>query len=383
MPQYVWETPLWPDLRWDSGRLLSRLGAARLAQGRLLSQAAGLGLPENAEARGRVLVEEAMETSCIEGELLDPASVRSSVARRLGLPGVGLPPEDRHVAGLVDVLLDAATEYEEPLTPERLKAWHAALFPTGFSGLRRIRTGEWRTPGPMRVVSGPLGRETVHFEAPPAERVEREIGEFLTWLDSTSDPIDGLLKAGIAHFRFVTIHPFEDGNGRLARATTDLVLARDERMPSRFYSMSSQIMAERETYYAVLERSQRGEGDITAWLDWFLGCFERAVNGSQTLLDGVLTKARFWQKNAQVRINERQRKVVNRMLDAGPAGFQGGLTSRKYVGMTRASRATAHREITDLVSKGLLRSGPARGRSTFYELVPSEAVGKKEIRSTS
>jgi Fic family protein len=309
-------------------------------------------------------------TAAIEGEVLDRESVRSSVARKLGLPTAGLQPTARHVDGLVEMIVDATQRCGDPLTEERLRGWNAALFPTGYSGMQQIIVGDWRrSDEPMRVVSGPMGRETVHFEAPPAERVPGEMRRFLEWYAADPDHEDGLLRAGLAHFWFVTIHPFEDGNGRLARAIADMTLARDEGTPLRLYSMSAQIRTEQDVYYDILEQTQRGDGELTGWLTWFAGCLERAVINSDEGLNMVLTKARFWQGHSEVNLSERQRKVINRMLDAGPGGFEGGLTTRKYVDMTRTSRATAQREIADLVVKGLLVRRPGGGRSTSYEIV--------------
>ncbi len=368
MHRYFWQTEDWPSFRWQSDRLLAPLGQARLRQGQLLSRAAELGFDLGQQAQAAVLVEEAVKTAAIEGEALDPGSVRSSVARRLGLPTAGLPAAPRHVDGLVEVLLDATRNHTQPLTAERLQGWQAALFPTGFSGMHRLRVGAWRAAGEaMRVVSGPIGREKVHFEAPPAERVAAEIDRFLAWWHD-SRPEDGLLRAGVAHLWFVTIHPFEDGNGRLARALTDMALAQEENLSARFYSLSSQIMAERAAYYAVLEQSQKGDGDITAWLEWFFGCFERAVLRSTALLAGILHKAGFWQRHAATSLSDRQRKVINRLLDAGPGGFEGGMTTRKYASLTAVSKPTAQREIADLVQKGLLRPNPGGGRSTSYDV---------------
>ena len=353
------------------------LGDCRLRQGKLLSRAGSLGAEHRLEAQAEILAVETIQTAAIEGQLLDRDSVKSSVARRLGLPSAGLPPSDRSADGLVEVLLDATSSYERPLTASRLKGWQAALFPTGYSGMRLIRFGQWRGAEPMRVVSGPTGRETIHFEAPPGDRVEHEMKRFLDWWSGESGKIEGLIRAGIAHFRFVTIHPFEDGNGRIARALTDMALAQDEGLPVRFYSLSAQIMADREEYYSALERSQRGELDITNWLAWFLGCFQRAVDRSENLIGLVLRKARFWQKHAQTNLTDRQRKVINRLLDAGPGGFEGGLSTRKYVSMTRISRATAYREISDLVQKGVLTQNPGRGRGAGYDLVwPVEIWGQ-------
>ncbi|MBI3450522.1 MAG: Fic family protein [Acidobacteria bacterium] len=367
---YVWQHPDWTRRwRWESDRLLEPLARTRKAQGDLLGRASGLGLDLRMEARAETLVDEAVGTAAIEGVSLDPRSVRSSVTRRLGLSSAGMPAPDRHADGLVEVLIDATQKYAEPLTPRRLKDWQAALFPGGRSGLRKIVVGEWRrTKEPMRVVSGPVGRERVHYEAPPAGHVAREMTRFLAWWREGSDPEEGLLRAGLAHLWFVTVHPFEDGNGRIARAITDMALAEDEKTGLRLYSMSARIRAERRTYYDVLERTQAGDGGITDWLEWFLLCLTRAVQASETRLDRVLAKSRLWQRQAGIVINERQLKVINRLLDAGPEGFEGGLTTRKYSGMTGTSRATAQREIADLVEKGFLRQLEGGGRSTSYDV---------------
>jgi Fic family protein len=369
---YVWQKEAWSEFEWQNDRLIDTLGQARLAQGRLLSKVQSLGIELSREARAEVLTEETVKTAAIEGENLDRDSVRSSVARRLGLDTAGLPQTTRHIDGLVDVLFDATTHYDKPLTGERLKGWQAALFPTGYSGLSRIRAGEWRNSDPMRVVSGPLGREKVHFEAPPSNRVEKEMRDFMAWWAKSRGEVEGLLRAGIAHFRFVTIHPFDDGNGRIARALTDMALAQDEHQPQRFYSLSSHIMTERRAYYNALERCQKGNGDITGWLSWFLECMARAIKNSQTLISGVLIKAEFWQKLGHISITLQQRKVVNRLLDAEPGGFEGGLTTRKYVSMAKVSRATAYREISDLVNKGVLVANPGKGRSVSYRLATVE-----------
>ena len=366
---YVWQHTNWAEFTWNSDALVQPLGRTRLCQGGLLSKVDALGLKFSSEARAEILIEETVKTAAIEGQTLKRDSVRSSVARRLGLPTAGLPAVDRATDGLVDVLMDATANYDTPLTTERLKAWQAALFPTGYSGLRKIRTGQWRGPEPMQVVSGPVGREKVHFEAPPAERVEKEIRDFLRWWEKGSKNIEGLLRAAIAHFRFVTIHPFEDGNGRIARALTDMALAQDEKLGPRFYSLSTRIMAERDEYYRVLERCQKGDGDITGWLVWFLECFERAIEHSETLISNVLTKARFWQRHGQTVLNGRQRKVINRLLDTGSGGFEGGLATRKYVSMAKVSRATAFREISDMVEKQVLKQNPGGGRSVSYDLI--------------
>lgn len=366
---YIWQSKNWPKLGWESEPLLPLISKARLAQGKLLTKVASLGFKLGREAQADILTEEAVKTSEIEGERLNRESVRSSVAKHLGLPAAGLHPANRSVDGLVEVLLDATKNYEKPLTAARLKRWQAALFPTGYSGLRKIRTGDWRgREHAMQVVSGALGREKVHYEAPPGKKVAKEMKQFISWWKVSLKNEDGLLRSGLAHFYFVTIHPFEDGNGRMARALTDMALAQDEKFSTRYYSLSSQIMEERDDYYAVLETSQKEDGDVTAWLTWYLGCYARAVEKAEKLIARVLAKADFWHRHQQTEINERQRKVLNRLLDVGKGGFEGGLTTRKYVSMAKVSRATAFREISDLVEKGVLRQNPAKGRSASYDL---------------
>ncbi|MBI4411374.1 MAG: Fic family protein [Deltaproteobacteria bacterium] len=369
--RYIWQEKSWPRLTWDSKRLIEPLGKARRAQGELIARVSALGLASRLEAQADLVSEEALKTAAIEGEKLNPLSVRSSVARRLGLPTAGLPPTQRAVDGLVEVLLDATANYDKPLTCKRIKGWQAALFPTGYSGFHRIAVGRWRKHDPMQVLSGPIGREKIHFEAPPSNRVEKEMGKFLVWWNKSikESPVEGLIRGGMAHFYFVAIHPFEDGNGRIARALTDMALAQDEKMSDRFYSLSSQIMTERDAYYAVLEKTSKGNGDITEWLLWFVSCVERAIGRSEKLLERILGKVKFWQDHAATSINAHQRKVINRLLDAGEGGFEGGLTTRKYVSLAKVSRATAYREMDDLVAKKILVSNSSGGRSTSYRLV--------------
>jgi Fic family protein len=311
-----------------------------------------------------------VQSSEIEGENLDAGQVRSSIARRLGMEIGGLVPADRDVEGVVEMMLDATQGFERPLTKERLFDWHASLFPTGRSGLSRIAVGAWRDDrlGPMQVVSGPMGRETAHFEAPEAARLEAEMAGFLGWFESSSD-MDRVLKAGIAHLWFVTIHPFDDGNGRIARAIADLMLARSEGSAQRFYSMSAQIRIERKTYYDILETTQKGGLDITAWLQWFLGCLDRAFGHSEETLSKVLATARFWERHAAVPLNERQRDMLNRLLN----GFTGKLNSSKWAKMEKCSPDTALRDITDLVTRGMLVKEPGGGRSTSYALANEES----------
>jgi len=365
---YIWNQKNWPLFKWQNDELISILSRARFLQGELLSKVRSLGLDKNNDSVSEILVEETVKTAAIEGVKLDREAVRSSVARRLGLPTAGLKSPNRDTQGLVDVLLNATIDYEKPLTVKRLKTWQAALFPTGYSGLSKIRAGKWRDKRPMQVISGPIGREKVHFEAPPSERLGAEIKGFIRWWTSTSKNIDGLIRAGIAHFYFVTIHPFEDGNGRIARALTDMALAQDENSPRRYYSLSARIMAERKSYYDVLEKTQKGSIDITEWLSWFLKCYLKAIKESEKSILKALQKGTFWQQHAQTILNKNQQKVINRLLDAGQDGFEGGLTTRKYVSMTKTSRATAFRDISDMLKKKILRKSPAKGRSASYEL---------------
>jgi len=324
-----------------------------------------LGFRLREEAVLRTLTEDVVKSSEIEGQKLDADQVRSSVARRLGIDIGGLQPADRHVEGVVEMMLDATQHYDDRLTAERLFGWHASLFPTGRSGMHRITVGAWRDDrtAPMQVVSGPVGRERVHFEAPAAGRLEVEMQRFLEWFngDAAMEPV---LKAALAHLWFVTIHPFDDGNGRIARAIADLSLARSEGSSQRFYSMSAQILEERGEYYGILERTQRGTMDVTAWMEWFLGCLTLAIEGAQAALSGVIDKARYWEKLRDVPLNERQRLVINKLLE----GFEGKLTTSKWAALTKTSTDTALRDIQQLVERGVLVRKAAGGRSTSYSL---------------
>lgn len=369
--QYIWQRTLWPKFQWNHEALLEPLGNCRFQEGALLTQMKELGLDLKKQARAEILTQEAMKTSEIEGERLNPDAVRSSVARRLGLPIADLSSaRDRQADGVLDILMDATMNYGKNLTEERLFGWHASLFPTGYSGLHKIRVAAWRDDrnGPMRIVSGPIGREKIHYEAPPAEGLAGEMNRFIHWWETSRNEMDGLLRAAVGHLQFVAIHPFEDGNGRIARTLTEMALAQDENLSTRYYSLSAQIMAEREAYYQVLEHTNRGDGDITEWIEWFLECMSRAILESGKLLANVMLKARFWQRCAQTGLKERQRKIINRRLDAGPGGFEGGLTNRKYAAIGHVSKATAQRELADLIQKGILRLNPSRGRSTSYDL---------------
>lgn len=362
---YIWQADDWPDWRYDLTALASPLAEVSRAQGMLIGRLADVGLALRDQASLAALTEDVVKTSEIEGEQLNVESVRSSLARRLGVRLGALMPVDRYVEGVVDMVLDATGDCAASLTPERLFAWHAALFSGGYSGLSRIRVGAWRddAAGPMQVVSGPVHRPRAHYEAPPASRLAAELSRFLDWTNATtSEP--ALIKAGLAHLWFVSLHPFEDGNGRIARAVGDLLLARADGSPQRFYSLSAQIQCERKAYYDVLESTQKGTLDVTDWLAWFLGALQRAVGSAQHTLDGVLTKARFWQRWAATPLNERQVKLLNRLLD----GFQGKLTSSRWGAIAHCSPDTALRDINALIEIGVLRKAPGGGRSTAYEL---------------
>lgn len=367
---YIWEAEDWPAHRWDDRALATLLARVSHEQGRLLGKMEGLGFELRGEAHLRTLTEDVVRSSEIEGQHLPRDQVRSSIARRLGMDAGGLVASDREVEGIVEMMLDATGNHREPLTKERLFSWHAALFPTGRAGMRRIRVGEWRDDrgGPMQVVSGPMGKERVHYQAPPAQRLPKEVEAFLAWFETPGDT-DPLLVAGLAHLWFVTIHPFDDGNGRIARAVADIALARSEQTGQRFYSMSRQVRAERDAYYATLERTQKGSLDVTGWQTWFLECLRRAIEGAEGTLSSVLEKARFWDRFAREPLNERQIRVLDRLLD----GFEGKLTSSKWAKLAGCSQDTAYRDIVDLVARGALRKDPGGGRSTSYSLVtPSE-----------
>jgi Fic family protein len=372
---YIHRRTGWPDFHWDRVVLADKLAAVRHRQGRFVGRMESLGFRLREEAMLSTLTQDVLKSSEIEGEMLDSDQVRSSIARRLGLDIGGLTPADRDVEGVVEMMLDATQNFQEPLTAERLFGWHAALFPTGRSGMNRIRVGDWRhdRTGPMQVVSGPIGRQRVHFEAPTAERLDKEMKLFLDWFNRPA-AIDEVLVAAQAHLWFVTIHPFDDGNGRIARAIADMALARSEQSPKRFYSMSAQIQLERNEYYKILERTQKGGLEITAWMQWFLDCLDRAFQGAETTLASVLRKARFWETHTGGAFNERQRKVLGRLLD----GFEGKLTSTKWAKLAKCSQDTAGRDIADLVERGIVARDPAGGRSTSYSLI--EPAGERGRR---
>ncbi len=366
MSRYIHELPDWPQFHWDPQAPIAVLTTARHKQGRLIGQMEALGFGAKEEAVLRTLTQDVLKTSEIEGEHLDPDQVRSSLARRLGMNIGGLKPADRHVDGVVEMMLDATQRYDQPLNDERLFGWHAALFPTGRSGMSRITVGGWRDDrtAPMQVVSGPVGRERVHFEAPAAPRLPEEMRRFLDWFNGDTE-LEPLLKAAQAHLWFVTVHPFDDGNGRIARAIADMALARSDETPHRFYSMSAQIREERDAYYNILERTQQGTMDITQWMQWFLGCLTRAIEGANGTLASVMSRARFWERLRDVSLNQRQRLVLNRLLD----GFEGKLTTSKWAALARCSQDTALRDILQLVERGVLTRSPEGGRSTGYALV--------------
>ena len=371
---YIHELADWPTLTWDAGKLSALLADVRHRQGRLLGRMEGLGFRLRSEAKLSTLTADVVKSSAIEGEKLNAEEVRSSIARRLGLEYGGAAVAGRDVEGIVEMMLDATQNYEQPLTTERLFGWHAALFPTGRSGMHKITVGAWRPieAGAMQVVSGPIGRENVHFEAPTADKLDQNMTAFLEWFEA-SNGVDPVVKAGVAHFWFVTIHPFEDGNGRIGRAIVDLELARADGTAERFYSMSSQIEVERKEYYLQLERGQRNGLDITLWLEWFLGCLGRGITKADEALSGVLQKARLWETVNQQPVNERQRKVINRLLD----GFEGKLTSSKYAKLAKCSEDTALRDIRALVERGVLIKNEAGGRSTSYTLKLDFADGEQ------
>lgn len=362
---YIHELQDWPQFRWDRERLSDPLAEVRHKQGRLTGHMEALGFKLRQEAVLQTLTADVLESSEIEGEVLDKAQVRSSVARHLGMDIGALTPADRHVEGIVEMMLDATRHYDQPLYEGRLFAWHAALFPTGRSGMKTIRVGAWRddSTGPMQVVSGPIGKEHVHFEAPAATRLSKEMSVFLDWFSRPPD-MDEVLKSGIAHLWFVAMHPFDDGNGRIARAIADMLLARSEKSPQRFYSMSEQIRQERNAYYDILEQTQKDTMDITRWLIWFLSCLGRAIENAQSILASVLAKARFWERTRDISLNERQTLILNRLLE----GFEGKLTTSKYAKLAKCSQDTALRDILSLAEQGILVRSPAGGRSTSYTL---------------
>ena len=378
---YIHELAGWPELHWDEQALAKRLAAVRFRQGCLLGRMGVIGFELRQEASVTSLTQEVVRNSAIEGEVLSTDEVRSSITRRLGLETAGLPHPSPTVEGVVELMLDATRNFDRPLTAERLFGWHAALFPAGHSGIQRITVAAWRTgtAGPMRVVSGAVGKERVHFEAPAATRIEGEMARFIVWFNTVSG-VDPVIKAAVAHFWFVTIHPFADGNGRIARAIADMALARADGSGDRFYSMSSAIEAERKEYYTQLESAQHGSLDITAWIAWFLGCLGRAIDGAEEMLESVIWKANLWQKINKKPVNDRQRNVINRMLD----DWQGAMTTSKYAKLVKCSTDTALRDIQELQDRAILIKNSAGGRSTSYRLAePGREQGRILVRWSS
>lgn len=365
MAHYIYQAINWPKFSWNNEILAAPLAAVRHRQGLLLGRMENMGFPQRDEAVLQTLTLDVLKSSEIEGELLDAQEVRSSIARRLGMDIAGLIPADRRVDGVVDMSLEATQNYAKPLTTERLFRWHTLLFPAGAVGTDKLKIGTWRddSKGQMQVVSGAIGREHVHYEAPPADRIPSGMAAFLEWANQTYN-IDPVLRAAVTHLWFVTIHPFDDGNGRIARAIADWALARSENTSRRFYSMSAQIRKERNVYYDMLERTQKGTLDITGWLQWFIGCLDRAIEGTEISLAAVFSKERFWKVYAAISLNDRQRLMLNKMID----GFKGKLTSTKWATLAKCSQDTAQRDIQDLIDKGIMVKDAGGGRSTSYSL---------------
>lgn len=367
---YIHQKEDWPHFVWNTDELMRQLGEVRNLQGRLVGRMETMGFDLRNEAILGALTLDVLKSSEIEGELLSPDQVRSSIARKLGMDISGAVPSDRNVDGVVEMMVDANKHCFDPLTADRLFGWHNALFPAGYSGMYKITVANWRkdTTGPMQVVSGAMGKEKVHFEAPPAEKVPKEMEQFLKWFNQDAT-IDLVLKAAIAHLWFVTVHPFEDGNGRITRALTDLLLAQSDESTQRFYSLSAQIREDRKGYYQILEQTQQGGMDITPWLRWFLDCLLKALKATNQTLNTVLFKAEFWKTHAKTSMNERQVKVLNKLLD----GFEGKMSSSKYAKIAKCSRDIAIRDINDLIKKNVLEKQSAGGRSTHYDVVKTQA----------
>lgn len=363
---YIYEQPDWPHFTWKTEKILTLLTTVRNLQGRVVGRMGALGFELKNQANLEIITQDVLKSTEIEGELLNADQVRSSVARRLGLDISGLVHSDRDVDGVVEMMVDATENFNSPLDKERLCGWHNALFPSGYSGMYKVLVGRWRddSSGPMQVVSGPVGKEKVHFEAPAADLLETETERFLNWINE-HQRIDPVIKSAVAHLWFVTLHPFEDGNGRIARAISDMLLARSDNQSYRFYSMSAQIRKERKQYYDILERTQRGKIDITDWLEWFLRCLLHALEESETVLEKILRKHAFWLRNAAKIKNERQKKLLNRLFD----GFNGKLTTSKWAKIAKCSQDTASRDIQDLIDKEILYKLPGGGRSTGYDLL--------------
>jgi len=363
MAKYIYEYKNWTDFSWQHKAISAVFGEARLMQGKIIGHMNALGFSAKEEINLTALTLDVVKSSEIEGELLNYDQVRSSIARRLGINSAGLVPSNRHIEGVVEMMLDATQRYKLPLTEKRLFGWHAALFPTGYSGPYEIEVGQYRT-GEMQIVSGAMGKEKVHYEAVKPKLLKAEMKRFLSWFNNNDDKLDLVLKAAIAHFWFIIIHPFDDGNGRIARAITDMLLARAEGSGERFYSMSSQILAERKKYYEVLQKVQHSSGDITEWIDWFLNCLKNAMLATENTTQKIIRKAEFWKLHEHTSINERQRLILNKLFD----GFEGKLQTSKWAKITKTSTDTALRDIKDLIEKNILQQTGNGGRNANYEL---------------
>ena len=375
-PIYIWQYPEWPSFTWNDSRLISLLSEVRNLEGKIQGMMDGLGFNVQSMTALNVMTEDVLRSNEIEGVILNSDKVRSSIARHLGIDTAGLPQPDHYTEGVVQIMMDAVTNCNKPLTPERLFNWHAALFPTGRSGMYPITVGAYRTGGePMQIVSGAMGKEKVHYEAPPSEVVPDMMTDFLTWINSDNTVIDPVLKAAVAHLWFVAIHPFDDGNGRLTRTITDMQLAKADGFPLRFYSMSAEILREKKAYYEILEHTTSNSTDITEWLEWFLNTMKSSILRAEETVKRVVSKSSFWQRHREIPMNERQVKVVNMIWD----GFTGKLTSSKWAKITKTSQATALRDITDLIEKGILIAAADGGRSSNYLLKDdADQYGGKE-----
>ena len=378
MTKYIYQHKQWPDFQWDENQISPKLASVRFKQGRLIGQMENLGFQLQKEATLTAMTEEVIKSSEIEGELLDEAQVRSSIARQMGIEVAGIIPSDRQVDGVVEMMIDATQNFDQALTDDRLFGWHALLFPIGRSGSRKIEVGNWRQntkEDPMQVVSGAMGREEVHFQAPDSIYVSAEMEAFIRWFNEEMK-LDSLLKAALAHMWFVTIHPFEDGNGRIARSIADMQLTRSDQSTYRFYSMSAQIRLERNSYYTILEETQKGDLDITNWVLWFLACLDRALDGSRWLLDKVLSKAKFWEHFQSMTMNDRQTHMINMLLD----GFEGKLTTTKWAKISKTSADTALRDIQDLILKNVLVKVGESKKGASYEIIKPPMLKKKDVQ---
>lgn len=373
MSQWIWKSANWPNFTWDSAQVQPLLSEARFLQGKLLGILQSFSEDTREQLNLQAMTEEMITTSAIEGSIIDRDSVRSSIYHRLGIGTAGLSGKpDRYVEGLLDIMLDATDNFDMPLNLDRLCRWHAALFPTGYSGLRKIIVGELRGEGEMKIISGRGHKITIHYIAPPYQTLKNELDLFFNWFNVTSvkeEKMDGIIRAAIAHLWYERIHPFDDGNGRIGRAIVDMALSQDEKLSTRFYSISSVMMEHRKDYYHVLDTVSVGEMDVTVWVEWFLNCFINAIKNTMSNIDISIKKSRFWQVHADTPLNERQKKVLNKMLNEGVGGYIGGMTTRKYIGITKVSRATAFRELKDLIEKNCIQPLPEKGRSTAYEIV--------------